>query len=631
MSMSQPEATPLGVRGLPGRSARGRAWVMASLLALVPGLGWIPSARAQPAVGTVFQGTVPTEAGFDIPLPASRWRLTHVTEQRFPDYSIRILVLRSEQAQASVPYLTLRYSLQNRTWSSPCDLQPGSSFFLDRFGTLSNQLLGKCSRNFVAGLPRATATDPWWKGVDPGVEPADAELLKEAFVMSELTVLRWRGSWVRVEAFVRTRPTGVTAAAVRDAALAGQYTPWGGAIEAWNRRYVAALEEALVNRKASPIASLEAPTSGAVDDKTRQRAEAGGKAPPSARPPAATPPLSDRELVERIRQMAEAGQDPSPLPASPVATTPAASVARPVNPPVTPAATTAAAAPATVPAAPPGVTAGDLARLAAEVARLRDELKTRPAAPAATEPAPPRPPATAVASARRLALVIGNDGYQSVSRLQNARADARTMAELLGKAGYRVRLRLDLSERAMKDELRAFKGEVQGGDEVLFYFAGHGVQLAGANYLLPTDVRSDSEDQVRDDALPLQKVLDDLQERKARFALAIVDACRDNPFKGAGRNIGTRGLAPTSAATGQMVMFSAGAGQQALDRLGDKDNSPNGLFTRVLVKEMGKPGLSVDRVLRNVRTQVVDLARSVGHEQVPALYDQTVGEFFFQR
>ena len=100
MSMSQPEATPLGVRGLPGRSARGRAWVMASLLALVPGLGWIPSARAQPAVGTVFQGTVPTEAGFDIPLTAPRWRLTHVTEQRLPDYSIRILVLRSEQAQA---------------------------------------------------------------------------------------------------------------------------------------------------------------------------------------------------------------------------------------------------------------------------------------------------------------------------------------------------------------------------------------------------------------------------------------------------------------------------------------------------------------------------------------------------
>lgn len=628
MSMSQPGVTPRGVRGLPGRAAW--AWVLASLLALLLALGWAPSARAQPAVGTVFQGTVPTEAGFDIPLPAARWRLTHVTEQRFSDYSIKILVLRSEQARASVPYLMLRYSLQSRTWSSPCDLPPGSSFFVDRFGTLSNQLLGKCSRSFVAGLPRATSTDAWWKGVDPGVEPADAELLKEAFVLSELTVLRWRGNWVRVEAFARTRPTGVTAAAVRDAALAGQYTPWGATIEAWNRRYVAALEEALVNRKASPVASLEAPTSGSVDDKIRQMAEAGGKAAPSsARPPAAASTLNDREVVERIRQMAETGQGsaPRPVPASPGVMPPAAAVA----PPVAAAVPSAAAAPATVPGVTPGVTPGDLARLAAEVARLRDELKTRPAAPVATEPAPARPPANAAPSARRLALVIGNDGYQSVSRLQNARADARTMAELLGKAGYRVRLRLDLSERAMKDELRAFKGEVQGGDEVLFYFAGHGVQLAGANYLLPTDVRSDSEDQVRDDALPLQKVLDDLQERKARFALAIVDACRDNPFKGAGRNIGTRGLAPTSAATGQMVMFSAGAGQQALDRLGDKDNSPNGLFTRVLVKEMGKPGLSVDRVLRNVRTQVVDLARSVGHEQVPALYDQTVGEFYFQR
>jgi hypothetical protein len=286
------------------------------------------------------------------------------------------------------------------------------------------------------------------------------------------------------------------------------------------------------------------------------------------------------------------------------------------------------------PAAQPGVSAADLARLSAEIARLRDELKARPTV-AAAEPAavPPPPPAPAVPAtqARRLALVIGNDAYQSVPRLQNARTDARAMAEALGRTGYKVRLRTDLGERAMKDELRAFKAEIQGGDEVLFYFAGHGVQLSGANYLLPTDIRGEAEDQVRDDALLLQKVLDDLQERKARFALAIVDACRDNPFRTAGRNLGGRGLAPTTAATGQMVMFSAGAGQQALDRLGERDTNPNGLFTRVLLKEMDKPAVSVDRVLRAVRNQVVELAKSVGHEQVPALYDQSVGEFYLRR
>jgi hypothetical protein len=109
-----------------------------------------------------------------------------------------------------------------------------------------------------------------------------------------------------------------------------------------------------------------------------------------------------------------------------------------------------------------------------------------------------------------------------------------------------------------------------------------------------------------------------------------VDACRDNPFKTSGRSIGGRGLAPTTAATGQMIIFSAGSGQQALDKLGNADKNKNGLFTRVFIKEMQKPGLSVDRVLRNVRKEVVDLAKSVGHEQVPAIYDQVVGEFYFK-
>jgi uncharacterized caspase-like protein len=157
------------------------------------------------------------------------------------------------------------------------------------------------------------------------------------------------------------------------------------------------------------------------------------------------------------------------------------------------------------------------------------------------------------------------------------------------------------------------------------------VQFGGTNFLLPVDIAGESEDQVRDEAIPLQRLLDDMAERKARFTLALLDACRDNPFKTAGRSLGGRGLAPTNAATGQMVIFSAGAGQQALDRLGPGDKDPNGLFTRVFLREMRKPGISVDRVVRNVRTEVVGLARSVGHDQVPAIYDQVVGEFFFIR
>jgi len=233
--------------------------------------------------------------------------------------------------------------------------------------------------------------------------------------------------------------------------------------------------------------------------------------------------------------------------------------------------------------------------------------------------------------ANRRALIIGNDNYKSVGRLENAREDARTIASSLSSVGYQVTLKTDLNEKEMKAALRTFAGQVEGGDEVLFFFAGHGVQLGATNYLLPTDIVGGSEAQVKDEAIQLQRVLDDMSEKKAKFTLAMIDACRDNPFKSSGRAIGGRGLAPTTAATGQMVIFSAGTGQQALDKLSASDTSKNGLFTRIFVQEMQKPNQSVDRVVKNVRNQVAELAKSVGHEQVPAIYDQVLGDFYFKK
>ena len=236
-------------------------------------------------------------------------------------------------------------------------------------------------------------------------------------------------------------------------------------------------------------------------------------------------------------------------------------------------------------------------------------------------------------TANRRAFVVGNDSYKQVNKLFNSREDARTIADNLSRVGYSVTTKLDMSEREMRTAWRIFKSQIQPGDEVAFFYAGHGVQLGNTNYLLPVDVSNENEDQIKDEGMTLQRILDDLSERKARFSIAMIDACRDNPFVGSGRNIGgtSRGLAPTTAATGQMIIFSAGAGQQALDRLGPQDKNKNGVFTRVFVKEMLKPGISVDRVVRNVRNEVVELARSIGHEQVPAIYDQVVGEFFFTK
>jgi formylglycine-generating enzyme required for sulfatase activity/uncharacterized caspase-like protein len=233
------------------------------------------------------------------------------------------------------------------------------------------------------------------------------------------------------------------------------------------------------------------------------------------------------------------------------------------------------------------------------------------------------------AHAARLALLIGNDQYKHVSELHNAVADADTMAKAFERAGYQVTVSRNRDLKGFKDDVRAFRQRIQGGDEVVLFYSGHGLQLGGDNFLLPVDVRADSSDQVRDDALALSQVLADLRSTRPAFTLAIIDACRDNPFASAGKAIGGRGLTGVAGANGQMVIYAAGEGQQALDRLGDTDPVRNGLFTRVFVKEMTKPGLPIDQVLKNVRVEVNRMARTVRHEQVPALYDQVLGTFYF--
>jgi hypothetical protein len=260
-------------------------------------------------------------------------------------------------------------------------------------------------------------------------------------------------------------------------------------------------------------------------------------------------------------------------------------------------------------------------RLAAENTRLRAELEAA------------RQTNVKPNMAFRKALVIGIDSYKHISRLATAREDAQAMASALTTAGFTVSQYLDIGEKDMRAALRKFAAEVEGGDEVAIFFAGHGVQLGGLNYLIPMDVSGESEGQLREDAIPLQRILDDMNDRKAKLTLAVIDACRDNPFRVAGRNIGnvSRGLSPTTPATGQIVIFSAGNGQRALDTLGPQDRHRNGVFTRVFAQEIRKRGVTIDQMARSARTEVVRLARSIGHEQVPAIYDQLVGEFILMK
>src|SRR6185312_8041814 len=160
------------------------------------------------------------------------------------------------------------------------------------------------------------------------------------------------------------------------------------------------------------------------------------------------------------------------------------------------------------------------------------------------------------------------------------------------------------------------------GDTVLFYFAGHGFAVDGTNYLLPVDVPAagpGEEGIVRDASFAATGLSDRLQQKGAGTVILILDACRDNPFavKG-GRSIGlTRGLSRMDPTEGMFVLFSAGQGQSALDRLSETDSNPNSVFTRTLLKELEEPGLSMVQIAKRTQSQVKELAAKVDHVQVP--------------
>jgi formylglycine-generating enzyme required for sulfatase activity len=232
--------------------------------------------------------------------------------------------------------------------------------------------------------------------------------------------------------------------------------------------------------------------------------------------------------------------------------------------------------------------------------------------------------------AKRIALVMGNDNYTSVSKLQKAGNDATAMARELKAAGFTVQLHRDLNYRGMVRAVEAFTNNITGGDEVVVFFAGHGVQIRNGSYLLPTDIEANSESEVEKTAYELLALTDKISEAKPAFSLVMVDACRDNPLKSKGRNIGNaRGLSAIEPPKGQMVVYSASRGQQALDRLSDKDPNPNGVFTREFITQMQKPGVRIEDIMRNVQDSVETLAKSVRHEQRPAVYNEARGNFYF--
>ena len=233
--------------------------------------------------------------------------------------------------------------------------------------------------------------------------------------------------------------------------------------------------------------------------------------------------------------------------------------------------------------------------------------------------------------AKRIALVMGNDNYQQVSKLQKAGNDAVAMATELRAAGFEVVLHKDLNYRGMVKAMESLYASITGGDEVVVFFAGHGVQMKNGSFLLPTDIEANSESEVEKTSYALNDIMEHLGQAKAAFSLVLLDACRDNPLKNKGRNVGgvSRGLNPPDPPKGQMVVYSASRGQQALDRLSDADNHPNSVFTREFISRMRQPGLKLEELVREIQDSVERLARTVSHEQRPAMYNEARGNFYF--
>lgn len=232
----------------------------------------------------------------------------------------------------------------------------------------------------------------------------------------------------------------------------------------------------------------------------------------------------------------------------------------------------------------------------------------------------------------RHALVIGIDDYANVAPLQKAVNDARAVAAALDDAGVQVDLVVDPDEVALLTRVTAFTERLRADDEAMVFFAGHGVEVEGRNYLLPADIPAVEPGQefiMMRRSLPLDDLLDMLTQRQVRMSLVMLDACRNNPFPRRGtRSLGgTRGLGRIDPPEGTFILFSAGAGQEALDRLSDTDPEPNSVFTRALVPLLTTPGLGLRDVVQQVRRDVRQSALSIGHQQFPAVYDQLDGDF----
>lgn len=237
--------------------------------------------------------------------------------------------------------------------------------------------------------------------------------------------------------------------------------------------------------------------------------------------------------------------------------------------------------------------------------------------------------ATAVEMGKRIALVIGNGRYEAAGTLPNAVSDARDFGAFLSARGFEADVVTDADRSHLAEAMARFVRKIGKDDVALFYFAGHGMQLRGENYLVATDARLASEFDVAAETLALADVIQAI-EKKSKIALVFVDACRNNPLanrlnqeiEGTTRSVATRGLAPVETdSAGTMVAFAAAPGQVAAD--GDGKNSP---FTTALIDHLAGPGLEIGTAFKRV---IRDVRKATDGKQSPQILSSLSLEFYF--
>jgi tripartite-type tricarboxylate transporter receptor subunit TctC len=242
--------------------------------------------------------------------------------------------------------------------------------------------------------------------------------------------------------------------------------------------------------------------------------------------------------------------------------------------------------------------------------------------------------ANSLSAQPRVALVIGNNSYLRIPQLSNAVNDAISIAQALRNSGFQIISVVDGKSESINEAKQRFLTAIANGGIGVFFFSGHGIQVEGRNYLLPVDFSARSLDGLAREGISVPIVLDEIDAAKPKLNIVILDSCRNNPFADTGSNLARpRGLSEVARPipTGTLVLYAASSNQTALDGLPGQQ-SANGLFTGELLAAMKEPSLEIRDLAQKVRYSVMEKALSVGHLQVPALYDNlSSGAFYLLR